>query len=80
MSPLLQVVGTTFVVQQAVQHISRRVEMRKGKKVFLQSKNFLLMRYNNVFKEELLVSPYEHEACFRLDQKPPIVVLPLLQP
>jgi hypothetical protein len=30
------------------EHISRLVETRKGKKIFLQPKNFLLMRYNKV--------------------------------
>jgi hypothetical protein len=37
------------------EHISRLVETRRGKKTFLQSKNFLLMRY-----KFLSISPLYH--------------------
>jgi len=45
MSPTSKVAGTSLVPKGG-EHISRLVEAHSGKKIFLQSKNFLLMRYN----------------------------------
>jgi len=45
MSPASKVADTALVPKGG-EHISRLVETRRGKKIFLQSKNFLLMRYN----------------------------------
>ena len=45
MSPTSKVAGASLVPKGG-EHISRLVETRRGKKIFLQSKNFLLMRYN----------------------------------
>jgi hypothetical protein len=38
--------GYHFRCPTGGEHISRLVETRRGKKTFLPSKNFLLMRYN----------------------------------
>jgi len=45
MSLTSKVAGTSLVPKGG-EHISRLVETHRGKKIFLQSKNFLLMRYN----------------------------------
>jgi hypothetical protein len=37
------------------EHISRLVKTRRGKKIFLQSKNFLLMRYKKEMKYLLVL-------------------------
>jgi hypothetical protein len=39
--------GYHFRCPTGGEHISRLVETRRGKKIFLQSKNFLLMRYKD---------------------------------
>jgi hypothetical protein len=45
MSPTSTCGGYRFRCPTGGEHISRRVETRRGKKTFLQPKNFLLMRY-----------------------------------
>ncbi len=45
MSPTTTSGGYHFRSPTGGEHISRRVETRRGKKILLQSKNFLLMRY-----------------------------------
>ena len=45
MSPTSTSGGYHFRRLTGGEHISRLVETRRGKKIFLQSKNFLLMRY-----------------------------------
>jgi hypothetical protein len=54
MSPTSIGVGYRLIYSTGSEHISRLVETRKGKKIFLQPKNFLLMRYNN--KKKYLVN------------------------
>jgi uncharacterized protein (AIM24 family) len=49
MSPTSTSGGYQFRCPTGGEHISRLVETRRGKKIFLQSKNFLLMRYNVVY-------------------------------
>ena len=48
MSPISTSGGYHFCRLTGGEHISRLVETRRGKKIFLQSKNFLLMRYKVV--------------------------------
>jgi hypothetical protein len=45
MSPTSTSGGYHFRCPTGGEHISRLVETRRGKKIFLQSENFLLMRY-----------------------------------
>jgi hypothetical protein len=45
MSPTSTSGGYHFRCPTGGEHISRLVETRRGKKIFLQSKNFLLMYY-----------------------------------
>jgi hypothetical protein len=46
MSPTSTSGGYHFRCPTGGEHISRLVETRRGKKTFLQSKTFLLIRYN----------------------------------
>jgi hypothetical protein len=50
MSPTSTSGGYHFRCPTGGEHISRHVETRRGKKIFLQSKNFLLMRYKERMK------------------------------
>jgi len=37
------------------------VEMRRGKKIFLQSENFLLMHYNTIYRDKVLFISCPHK-------------------